>query len=100
LITSSWPLQPAKRSLVKDWIDWLKNHNARIANADIEAFTRAFDYARPQVSFCDNPAALELINPVLDQVYTLGKVQATEAIPEVVKKVNDLLKTKCPGGGY
>jgi len=100
LITSSWPLQPAKRSLVKDWIDHLKKNNARIANADIEAFTRSFEYARPQVSFCDNPAALEIINPVLDEIYKLGKVQAKEAIPPLVKQVNELLKSKCPDGGW
>lgn len=100
LIEGSWPLQPAKRSMSADWVNHLKSTYPRMADADIDVFNRSFDYARPQVSFCDNPGALEILNPVIDQVYELGTVQATEAFPPAVKEVNEFLAKACPDGGY
>jgi len=100
LLTSSWPSQPCKRSLAPDWVNHLKSSNPRLQDADIEVFVRAFDYAQPQVTFCNNPAALELIDPVLDQIYTLGSVQATDAIPPLVQEVNARLAKECPDGGW
>jgi ABC-type glycerol-3-phosphate transport system substrate-binding protein len=100
LIQSSWPLQPSKLSLVDAWIGHLKGTYPRMQDADIEAFTRSFDYARPQVSFCDNPGALEILNPVIDQIYDLGTLNATEGFQEFVPKVNDFLADACPEGGW
>lgn len=83
--------QPAKRSLAPVWADTIRRQYPRVEKADLEVFVRAYDYARPEIRFCDHPKAMEILTPVLDEVYELNKRSATEAFQEAAPKVTEAL---------
>jgi multiple sugar transport system substrate-binding protein len=87
--------QPSKLSLREFWASTIREKYPRVENADLEVFTRGFDYARPEVRYCDQPTGLEILNPVIDEVFELNKRQATEAFAEVCPKMTAALKAAC-----
>lgn len=86
-------LQPARRSLGPEWVKTSKEKAPAAKDANLDVFIKAFDYARPQHSFSNNPKAYEILTPVLDSVFNKNEVSATQAFKEAAPKVTALLQS-------
>lgn len=88
-------IQPARKSLGAEWTGIVKDKlvavNPNLENVDLQVFIDGFDYARPMVQFSEHTAAMEILTPVLDQIYQTGDGTVEELIPEAAAKVNELL---------
>ena len=88
-------IQPARKSLAPEWAGIVKEKltavNPRLEDVDLQIFIDGFDYARPMVQFAEHTAAMEILTPVFDQIYTTGEGTVEELIPPAVAKVNELL---------
>jgi multiple sugar transport system substrate-binding protein len=87
--------QPAKKSLAPAWAETIRQQVPRAADADFEVFVRAYDYARTEIRFCDQAKAMEILTPVLDEVYEVNKLSATDAFKDVAPKVTEALAASC-----
>lgn len=88
-------IQPARKSLGPEWMDIARGRmvevNPNLEDVDLQIFVDGFDYARPMVQFSEHTAAMEILNPVFDQIYQIGSGTVDELIPPAVAKVNELL---------
>ena len=85
--------QPARRSLAPEWVQTTKDVAPAARGANLEVFVQAFEYARPQHSFANNPKAYEVLDPVLQAVYERNEVPASQAFKEAAPKVTQLLQS-------
>jgi multiple sugar transport system substrate-binding protein len=88
-------IQPARKSLAPEWMgivqEKLVEVNPNLEDVDLQIFVDGFEYARPMVQFSEHTAAMEILNPVFDQIYQTGDGTVEALIPEAVAKVNELL---------
>lgn len=88
-------IQPARKSLAPEWMDIVKAKlvaaNPNLEDVDLQVFIDGFEYARPMVQFANHTAAMEILTPVFDQIYTTGEGTVEALMPDAVAKVNELL---------
>ncbi|MFN8490797.1 MAG: sugar ABC transporter substrate-binding protein [Caldilineaceae bacterium] len=88
-------IQPARKSLGPEWADIVRKKlvavNPKLEKVDLQVFIDGFTNARPMVQFAEHTKAMEILNPVFQQIYETGKGTVQDLIPEATKKVNDLL---------
>jgi multiple sugar transport system substrate-binding protein len=88
-------IQPARKSLAPEWINIVQEKlvaaNPNLEDVNLQIFVDGFEYARPMVQFAEHTAAMEILNPVFDQIYETGDGTVEALIPEAVAKVNELL---------
>jgi len=87
-------LQPCRRSLAQDWVDWATDYARSVnpdADQDFSIFVEGFNYCRPMVWFARHTDAMEILRPVIDQIFTVGEAQVRDVIPEACAKVTELL---------
>lgn len=88
-------IQPARKSLGPEWASIAKERmvavNPNLEDVDLQVFIDGFDYARPMVQFAEHTDAMEILNPVFDQIYQIGSGTVEDLIPPAVAKVNELL---------
>jgi len=65
--------------------------NPNLESVDLQVFVDGFEYARPMMQFAEHTAAMEILTPVFDKIYTTGEGTVDTLIPEAVAKVNELL---------
>lgn len=88
-------IQPARKSLAPEWTDIVRKKlaavNPKLEKVDLQIFLDGFTNARPMVQFAEHTKAMEILNPVFQQIYETGKGTVQDLIPAATKKVNDLL---------
>jgi len=87
--------QPARKSLAGEFVK-LARERAMEANpahedTDFEVFVEGFDYCRPMIYFYNHSQAMEILQPVMDQIFVTGTGSVEELIPEACEKVTNLL---------
>jgi ABC-type glycerol-3-phosphate transport system substrate-binding protein len=91
-------LQPARTALIPQWLGnvkaYLKDAHPDFADRiNAEAYIAAYDYSpTAQPHFSDHAKAMEILQPVWDQIYATGTAKVKDVIPAAVKAANDALK--------
>jgi len=85
-------LQPARRSVSSEWEkvtkEWAVSLNPKEEDLDLSLATEGYEYARPMFWWECHTAVMEILNPVLDQIYTTGKGTVKDLIPQVCEKIS------------
>jgi multiple sugar transport system substrate-binding protein len=89
-------LQPALKSLEKEWLDlFSQGYPEETKGMNLQAFIDAWSYARGDHTLCSS-RALDTLVPAFDQIIPLGKTDAKAAFAEVVPKADAILAEECP----
>ena len=87
-------LQPSRKSLAPLWEKAVKefavSKNPKMENLDVSPFIEGYNYARPMFYWECHTDAMEILNPVLDQIYATGKGSVQKLIPEVCAKISKI----------
>ena len=68
----------------------MEYNEAAAKDLELDIFIEAYDYARPMMWFENHTDVMEHLNPVLEQIFQLGKATPAEVIPEVCQKITDM----------
>ena len=86
--------QPILRNLAGEFVDLMKQKavelNPKMDDLDMSAFIDGYDYCRPMVWFENHTQVMEILQPVLDQIFVTGTGTVDELIPPVCEKINAL----------
>ncbi len=82
-------LQPARISIAREYET---DSAGAKADKNVKIFVEAaLNYARPVPLMKRQGEVNELLNPVLEQIFVLNKTTPEEAIPPIVKEINEML---------
>ena len=85
-------LQPSRRSVSKLWADAVKEAamkaNPKLTDLDVSSFVEGYAYARPMYWWKCHTAVMEVLKPVLDQIYVTNKGTVDELIPKVCQEIS------------
>jgi len=87
-------LQPAIKSIAPEWVkaatDYAVSLNPKESDLDLQPFIDAYEYARPMFWWACHTAVMEILQPVLDQIYTTGKGTVKDLIPPICEKIDKI----------
>jgi multiple sugar transport system substrate-binding protein len=85
-------LLPARRSVVNLWEGAVKEYamkqNPKLTELDLSCFVEGFNYCQPMFWWKCNTAVMEILQPVLDQIYTTNSGTVDELIPKVCQEIS------------
>lgn len=87
-------LQPARKSKAHLWENAVKKvaleTNPKLEELDLSAFVEGYAYARPMYWWRCNTAVMEILKPVLDQIFITNTGTVDELIPDVCKEIDGI----------
>ncbi|MBM3190719.1 MAG: extracellular solute-binding protein [Chloroflexi bacterium] len=87
-------LQPARRSVVHLWADAVKDialkTNPKLEDLDVSPFVEGYAYAQPMYWWNCHTAVMEVLKPVLDQIYVTNTGTVDELIPNVCQEISTI----------
>jgi len=90
-------LQPSRQSLIPKWLGFVKAATEKSApqslKGEFDEWIKAYDYSpTSQPHFSDHALAMDVLQPVWDQVFKTGTAKVKDVIPPAVKEINAKLK--------
>ena len=87
-------LQPARKSVAHLWADavkeWALRTNPKLEDLDVSPFVEGYAYARPMFWWKCHTAVMEVLKPVLDQIYVTNSGTVDELIPNVCQEISEI----------
>ncbi len=84
-------LQPSLRSLAPEWVQIVKEFaaktNPKMEDLDVSPYIDGYDYCQPMFWWNCHTSVMEIMNPVLDQIYKTGTGTVQDLIPQVCEQV-------------